>query len=115
MHTKYKEISFQEMQRVVGYCKNNSAQNGGLFEVYSMPGEDMHMIVINSSSPDGERFRPLGGFYCNYMGQGVISIEDEDPNFDGAESRKRHVAAVKQAIDIILEKGFPGTTLTFDY
>ncbi|MGV7220744.1 MAG: hypothetical protein ACQ9MH_04375 [Nitrospinales bacterium] len=115
MHTKYKEISFKEMQRVVGYCQNNSALNGGIFEVYSMPGEDMHMIVINSSSPQDESFRPLGGFYCNYLGPGVISLENEDPNFDGAESRKRHVAAVKQAIDIILEKGFPGTTLNFNY
>jgi len=115
MHTKYKEISFKDMQRVIGYCQKNSVQYGGLFEVYSMPGEDMHMIVINSSSPDEEKFRPLGGFYCNYLGPGVISIEDEDPNFDGAESRKRHVSAIKQAIDIILEKGFSGATLTFNY
>ena len=74
-------------------------------EAYRHPKVD----IINTG------FRPLGGFYCNYMGQGVISIEDEDPNFDGAESRKRHVAAIKQAIDIILEKGFPGTTLTFNF
>ncbi len=79
-----------------------------------MPGEDMHMVVVNSSLPDDEKFRPLGGFYCNYMGSGVISIEDEDPNFDGVESRKRHVKAIKQVIDIIVEKGFPGTKLTFN-
>ena len=74
----------------------------------------MHMIVVNSSSPDDEKFHPLGGFYCNYLGPGVISIEEEDPNFDGAESRKRHVRAIKQVIDIILKNGFPGTKLTFN-
>ena len=102
------------MRRVIDYCLNNSARAGGLFEVYSMPGEDMHMVVVNSASPEDEKFRPLGGFYCNYLGPGVISIEEDDPNFDGAESRKRHVKAVKQVIDIIVEKGFPGTKLTFN-
>lgn len=102
------------MQRVVDYCRSNSAQSGGLFEVYSMPGEDMHMIVVNSSSPDDKKFRPLGGFYCNYMRPGAISIEEDDPHFDGAESRKRHVAAIKQVIDIIIKHGFPGTKISFD-
>ena len=102
------------MQRVVDYCRSASARNGGLFEVYSMPGEDMHMIVVNSSPGDDEKFRPLGGFYCNYMRPGVISIEEDDPHFDGAESRKRHVAAIKQVIDIIIKQGFPGTNISFN-
>jgi hypothetical protein len=44
----------------------------------------------------------------------VISIEDEDPHFDGAGSRKRHVKAIKQVIDILLQEGFPGTQIQFN-
>jgi hypothetical protein len=44
----------------------------------------------------------------------VISIEEEDPHFDGVQSRKRHVTAIKQVIDILLKEGYPGTHIRFN-
>ncbi len=116
MHTIYRELPYQEIKRILDYCRANTVQNGGLFEVYTTPGEDLHLIVVNSCPEGGDpkMFRPLGGFYCNYMGPGVISIEDEDLHFDGVASRKRHVAAVKQVIDILIEQGFPDTKISFN-
>ena len=115
MHAVYKAVPFEDAQRILEYCHHHTVNNGGLFEVYP-GGGDMQMVVVNSASEDEEpleNFRPLGAFYLNYVGPGVISIEEEDPHFDGVESRKRHIAAIKQVIDILLKQGFPGTRIRF--
>ena len=116
MHSVYRTVSFEDVIRIVDYCRNNTVKNGGLFEVYPDSDENLFMIIVNSCSElEAKRqFRPLGSFYCNYSGPGVITIEEEDPYFDGAKSRKRHVAAVKQVIDILVEQGFPGTHISFN-
>ena len=90
--------------------------HGGLFEVYASPGEDVHMVIVNACAEDGpsHQFRPLGAFYCNYMGPGIISIEEEDPHFDSVGSVKRHVAAIKQVIDLLLKEAYAGTTISFN-
>ncbi|MBT5967772.1 MAG: hypothetical protein HOG61_00170, partial [Nitrospina sp.] len=44
---------------------------------------------------------------------GIITIEEEDPHFDGVESRGRHVSAIKQVIDILLKEGFSGVKISF--
>ena len=115
MHIVYRTTSLEDVIRIVGYCRTHTVKNGGLFEVYPDPGENFFMIIVNScSESDPKHFRPLGAFYCNYAGPGVITIEEEDPCFDGAESRKRHVTAIKQVIDILLKKGFPGMQISFN-
>ena len=118
MHSVYRTISFEDVIRIVDYCRNNTVKNGGLFEVYPDSDENLFMIIVNSCSElDSDsryRLRPLGAFYCNYAGPGVITIEEEDPHFNGAESRVRYVTAIKQVIDILLEKGFPGTHISFN-
>ena len=114
MHSSYKEVSPADLRRILDYCRHNTVKNGGLFEVYSTPGEDMHMVVVNSCDDPAETLRPLGAFYCNYLRLGTISIDDEDPGYDGMASRKRHVSAIKQVIDILLRDGHPGTKIKFN-
>ena len=116
MHSIYKAVPVEDVERILNYCHQHSVNNGGLFEVYPSPDSSMEMVIVNSCSEDAQENerRPLGAFYCNYSGPGVISIEDEDPHFDGAGSRKRHVKAIKQVIDILLQEGFPGTQIKFN-
>ena len=115
MHNVYRTASLENVIRIVEYCRNHTVKNGGLFEVYPDPDENLFMIIVNScSESNSKHFRPLGAFYCNYAGPGVITIEEEDSHFDGAKSRKRHVIAIKQVIDILLKKGFPGTHISFN-
>jgi hypothetical protein len=116
MHICYKEVSPADLCRILDYCHRNTVKNGGLFEVYTTPGEDVHMVIVNTCSEDEsiESLRPLGAFYCNYLRLGAISIDDEDPAYDGVESRKRHVTAIKQVIDILLRDGHPGTKIKFN-
>ena len=116
MHSVYRATSLQDVTRIVDYCRGHNIKNGGLFEVYPDPQKNLFMIIVNSCSESDSKhqLRPLGAFYCNYAGPGLITIEEEDPYFDGAESRKRHVTAIKQVIDILLKKGFPGMQISFN-
>ena len=116
MHSVYRTASLEDITRIVDYCRNHTVKKGGLFEVYPDPDENLFMIIVNSCSESdlNHQLRPLGAFYCNYAGPGVITIEEEDLHFDGAESRKRHVTATKQVIDILLKKGYPGTHISFN-
>ena len=116
MHSVYRTAPLEDVLRIVDYCRNYTVKDGGLFEVYPDHGENLFMIIVNSCSESDavHQLRPLGAFYCNYAGPGVITIEEEEPHFDGAKFRKRHVAAVKQVIDILLKKGFPGTHISFN-
>lgn len=116
VHNIYKEIPVEDAHRILDYCRRHSIQSGGLFEVFSTPGEDVHMVIVNSCPEDGppDRFRPLGAFYLNYLKPGTISIEEDDPHFDGAPQRKYHVAAIRQAIDLLIRYARPGYTLSFN-
>ena len=116
MHSVYRTASLEDITRIVDYCRNHTVKKGGLFEVYPDPDENLFMIIVNSCSELdlNHQLRPLGAFYCNYAGPGVITIEEEDLHFDGAESRKRHVTATKQVIDILLKQGFPGVYISFN-
>ena len=93
-----------------------SGWKSGLFEVYPDSGGSLFMVIVNSCSEFDSKRRPhpLGAFYCNYAGSGVITIEEEDPHFDGVESRRRHVTAIKQVIDVLLAEGFPGVQISFN-
>ena len=116
MHAVYKAVPMEDIQRIIDYCRNHMKKNGGLFEVYPGPEENMAMMIVSAHSGDDDlkAFCPVGAFYCNFVGPGVISIEEEDPYFDGAESRKRHVQAIKQVIDLLLKEGYPGNEISFN-
>ena len=116
MHSVYRTTSLEDVFRIVDFCSIYNVKNGGLFEVYPDPAGNLFMIIVNSchESDSKRRPHPLGAFYCNYAGPGVITIEEEDPHFDGVESRRRHVTAIKQVIDILLAEGFPGVEISFN-
>ncbi len=116
MHVVYREVSVQDAHRILDYCRRHTIKEGGLFEVYSTPGEDIHMIIVNSCPEDEplEKFRPLGAFYLNYLNPGTISMEEDDPHFDGAHERKYHVAAIRQVIDLLFQYAYPGYKLSFN-
>ncbi len=110
MHTVYKAISPEEMDRILAYCKQHV-----LFEIY--PGEEgLQKTVIVNSHQDNEsleNFKPLGAFYCNYLGEGIISLDQEESDYDAMPSAQKHVKAIKQVIDILIEKAHPGVQLKF--
>jgi len=115
MHAIYKAVSLEDIERIIDYCRDHMKNNGGVFEVYPGPEKNMAMMIVNARSGEDalSTLCPLGSFYCNFVAPGVISIEEEDPHFDGAESRKSHVLAIKQVIDILLKEGRPGNKITF--
>ena len=69
------------------------------------------MVIVNSRKETEplEKFKPLGAFYCNYLGDGVISLDQEEIGYDAMPSAKKHVQAIKQVIDILIEKAYPGS------
>ena len=87
---------------------------GGPFEVY--PGEDdsQTMVIMNSNRKNEpmQKFKPIGAFYCNYMGAGIISLDD-GADYDSMPSAKEHIKTIKQVIDILLEKAYLGARLEF--
>ena len=95
MHTVYKALAPEDVERIIAYCQDHTIQNGGLFEVY--PDGSVTTVVVNSEDEPLEKFRPLGAFYCNYLGPGIISLEEQDPHHDGMSSN--HIKAIKQTID----------------
>ena len=103
------------MERILVYCKQHTLKNKGPFEIYS-GAEDFQIMVIVNSGQDNEpleKFKPIGAFYCNYMGEGVISLDDEEPDYDSMPSAKEQIKAIKQVIDILIEKAYPGAKLKF--
>ena len=110
MHTVYKAVSQADMNRILAYCKQNA-----LFEIY--PGDEglQKTVIVNSSQENEplENFKPLGSFYCNYLGEGIISLEQEDSSYDAIPSAQKHVAAIKQVIDILIKNAHPGVQLKF--
>jgi hypothetical protein len=110
LHTVYKAVSPEDMNRILAYCKQHA-----LFEIYS--GEEgLQKTVIVNSSQENEplaNLKPLGSFYCNYLGEGIISLDQEEPGYDAMSSAQKHVAAIKQVIDILIKKAHPGVQLQF--
>ena len=98
------------MDRILAYCTRHA-----FFEIY--PGEEgsKKMVIVNSRQENEplENFKPLGSFYCNYLGEGIISLDQEESDYDAIPSAKKHVAAIKQVIDILIEKAHPGAQLNF--
>ncbi len=116
MHAVYKAVPLEDIQRIIDYCRDHMKNNGGLFEVYPGPEGNMAMMIVNARSGEEplRALRPVGSFYCNFIAPGVISIEEEDPHFDGVETRKRHVQAINQVIDLLLKEGYPGNQISFN-
>ena len=115
LHTVYKAISPEEMERVLSYCKENTRKKGGPFEIYPDEINSQIMVIVNSSDEKEsiEKLKPLGSFYCNYIGEGIISFDQAEADYDTTPSVKEHIKAVKQVIDILIEKAYPGAHLKF--
>ena len=115
LHTVYKAILPEEMERVLSYCKENTRKKGGPFEIY--PGEinSQIMVLVNSNHEKEfiEKLKPLGSFYCNYIGEGIISFDQAEADYDVTPSAKEHIKAVKKVIDILIEKAYPGAHINF--
>ena len=103
------------MSRVLAYCKQHTLKNNGPFEVYPGEEDSQTMVIVNSGQEKEplENFKPLGAFYCNYMGEGIISLDQEESDYDAMPSAKEHVQSIKQVIDILIEKAYPGVQLKF--
>lgn len=110
MHTVYKALPIEDVERIIAYCRNK----GGLFEVYPGPDCKTHMVVVNSRPEDEplDKFCPLGAFYCNYLGPGIISLEEEEPNHDGMPSAQSHIKAIKEVINKLLDLPASGNNTT---
>jgi hypothetical protein len=110
LHTVYKAVSPEDMNRILAYCKQHA-----LFEIY--PGEKglQKTVIVNSSQENEplENFKPLGSFYCNYLGEGIISIDQEEYGYDAMPSAQKHVVVIKLVIDILIKKAHPGVQLKF--
>ena len=115
LHTVYKAISLEEMERVLSYCKENTRKKGGPFEIYPGKINSQIMVLVNSNHEKKsiEKLNPLGSFYCNYIGEGIISFDQAEADYDVIPSAKEHIKAVKQVIDILIEKAYPGAHLKF--
>jgi hypothetical protein len=105
MHTIYKTIPEKDTLRIIDLCRLHSVKSGGIFEVYSGSKKETWSVIVNGSDKEqlGSPSIPLGIFYVNFAGAGVLSIEDEDPKYDGMASTKQHVKAVKTVIDRLLD------------
>ena len=115
LHTVYKAISPEEMKRVVAYCKENTRKKGGPFEIYPGKNDSQIMVIVNSRQENEplENFKPLGAFYCNYLGEGIISLDQKETGYDAVPSTKKHEQLLKQVIDILIDKAGPGLELHF--
>lgn len=115
MHTVYKAISPEDMDRVLAYCKQHTLKNKGPFEVYPGAEDSQKMVIVNSGQENEplEKFKPLGAFYCNYLGEGIISLDQEETGYDAMPSAKKHVQAIKQVVDILIEKAGPDAKIDF--
>jgi hypothetical protein len=104
LHTVYKALALEDIELIIAYCQDHTTQNGGLFEVYPDPDGSVTTVVVNSRQEIEplENFRPVGAFFCNYLGSGIISLEEEDPHYDGMASAKNHIKAIKQTIDTLI-------------
>ena len=115
LHTVYKSVSPEEMERVLSYCKENTCKKGGPFEIYPGESNSQIMVIVNSNheTESIEKFKPLGSFYFNYVGEGIISLDDKEADYDAMPSAKEHIKAIKQVIDILIENAYPGAHLKF--
>ena len=102
MHTVYKALAPENVESIIAYCQDHTIQNGGLFEVYS--DGLVTTIVVNSKDGPMEQFHPLGAFYCNFLGPGIISLEEQNPGHDSMLSVQNHIKAIKQIIDSLTKK-----------
>jgi len=102
LHTVYKALAPENVESIIAYCQDHTIQNGGLFEVYS--DGLVTTIVVNSKDEPMEQFHPLGAFYCNFLGPGIISLEEQNSDHDNMSSVQNHIKAIKQTIDSLAQK-----------
>ena len=115
MHTIYKAVSPDDINRVIAYCKQHTIKNQGPFEIYIGEEVSQAMVIVNSCLKDEplDKFKPLGAFYCNYLGEGIISLDQKETGYDAMPSVKKHEQLIKQVVDILIDKACPGAELHF--
>ena len=115
MHTIYKAVSPDDITRILAYCKQHTIKNKGPFEIYIGEEASQIMIIVNSclTNEPLEKFIPLGAFYCNYLGEGIISLDQKETGYDAMPSVKKHEQLIKQVIDILVDKACPQAELNF--
>ena len=103
------------MNRVLAYCKQHTLKDKGPFEIYPGKAVSQIMVIVNlrQENQQLENFKPLGAFYCNYLGEGIISIDQKETDYDAMPSAKKHEQLLKQVIDILIEKAHSGVKLHF--
>ena len=103
------------MNRVLAYCQQHTLKNKGPFEIYLGEEVSQVMVIVNSRQENEplENFKPLGAFYCNYLGEGIISLDQKETDYDAVPSAKKHEHLLKQVIDILIEKAHSGVQLYF--
>jgi hypothetical protein len=105
LHTVYKALPIEDVDRIIAYCRERTIEKGGVFEVYP---DGLKVMVVVNSRPENEpleKFLPLGAFYCNYLGPGIISLEEEEPHHDGMPSAQSHIKAIKQTLETLIATG----------
>ena len=82
------------MERILVYCKQHTLKNKGPFEIYSGAQDLQIMVIVNSGQENEplEKFKPIGAFYCNYMGEGIISLDQEEINYDAMPLSLIHIS-----------------------
>ena len=115
LHTVYKAISPEEMDRILAYCKEHT-----LFEIY--PGEEgsQQTVIVNSRQENEplKNFKPLGAFYCNYLGEGIIFFSPESSSnhiFVSTPKSNNHKMRVGDSIDSATLMKIESTGAVFTY
>ena len=117
MQIPYRKVTFEDVGRLVAWCKDYSTPRGGLFEIYEDPGGiNRIMVIVNSVTwqEDGRMLRPLGTFYCNYMAPGVISLDDHSENEEMPLSLI-NINRIKRIIDRLLQEACPGAHIDLSF
>lgn len=114
MQVLYRRESFEDVERIIAWCRENCRTKGGPFEVYSDPGGiNRFMVAVNSLAKENLS-KPLGSFYCNYITPGGVSL-DENPHqsfsITGIESNTR----IKILIDLLFKEARPGAIIDLTY
>ena len=113
MQVLYRKERFEDVERIIAWCLENSSLGGGLFEVYSDPGgTNRVMVAINIPKNGDYSLRPLGAFYCNFISPGTVSL-DEDPRHGGVVSRFGDISRVKKIIDRLFRDAQIGVNVDF--
>ena len=113
MQVLYRKERFEDIERIIAWCRKNNRTVGGPFEVYTDPGGiNRFMVAVNLLSAKKSVPQPLGAFYCNYLEPGTISF-DKGQNHEETGAAIEKIGRIKSTIDLILKEAQIGKTIDF--